>query len=231
MDSVELKEKYDALYNAAFSEIKNEGLTLDRYLDDPKDERKGLSLILQPSGAIAENVELFLSDARRIEPELYVQPIADLHVTVMSIISCREGFDYQLMDLKPYIECIAQSLCESIPFGLQFKGVSLSSEAVMICGFPQSQQLEHIRNRLREHFNTSNLFHTLDIRYKTELAHMTAIRHRMPLRDCSAFLEFIQRYREFDFGTMTASGLQLVETDWYARAKNRVNLHEYRLEI
>src|SRR5690606_5243024 len=155
MDSVELKEKYDALYNAGFPRIKNNGVTLDRYLDDPKDDRKGISLILQPSGAVAENVELFLSDAKRIEPELYVQPIADLHVTVMSIISCREGFDYQLMDLKPYIECIAQSLCESIPFGLQFKGVTLSSEPAKISGFPHSRQLEHIRMRSRETFKTS----------------------------------------------------------------------------
>lgn len=227
--SVELKEKYDALYNVAVPSIKSNGIALDRYLDDPKDDRKGLSLILQPSAAIAEKVELFLSDAKRIEPELYVQPIADLHVTVMSIISCREGFDYRRIDLKPYIECIAQSLRESIPFGLQFNGVSLSPEAVMICGFPQSQELEHIRNRFRENFNTSGLFHTLDIRYKTELAHMTALRHRIPLQDCGAFLEFIQRYREFDFGTMTVSRLQLVETDWYARAKNRVDLQDYRL--
>src|SRR5690606_27025947 len=118
----------------------------------------------------------FLSQLKVIEPTIYCQPLSDLHVTVMAIISCRDGFSYRTLDLKAYLDRIAASICDIKPFDVHFRGLSLSKEAVMISGFPADGSLEEIRDNLRSQFKSEDIFQTLDIRYKTVLSHMTAVR-------------------------------------------------------
>lgn len=228
--SKDLKKSYDDLYAAARPFIQRGEINPDPYIDDPSDRRKGLSLIFRPDQSLLESISRLLVPAQELEPALYCQPLADLHVTVMSIISCRDGFTYKDLDLQHYLDRIQPAIAEVNPFYVDFQGLSLSREAVMICGFPENGTLKQIRNRLRETFGATNdLFHTLDVRYKTILSHLTAIRYRDSLRDAEQFFTLIERYRDFNFGRMRVGTIELVETDWYARSESIVMLRKFVL--
>ena len=227
--SLELKNSYDAMYDAALPSVSTGRVTVDPLLDDQTDQRRGLSLIFRPDRQISENIFGFLSRLKDVEPHIYCQPLSDLHVTVMSIISCREGFSYRKLDLDRYSNRIAASLCDIKPFEVHFRGLSLSKEAVIVSGFPTDNSLERIRENLRNHFSSDEIFHTLDIRYKTVLSHMTAVRFRAPIVQTELFSRVLDDYQRFDFGRVRVGEIQFIETDWYARSKNIIDLKMFRL--
>src|SRR5690554_5948089 len=145
-----LKQHYTALWEKAFDKFKNGQFDYDLMLDDPSDSRMGLTLLAYPDIETRQNIGRLMEALKKIDPSQYYYPLIDIHVTVLSIISCTANF--QLEEIKPerYIDLLSDILAASPKFNIAFKGITASSSCVMVQGFPLDNQLNLLRDSLRE---------------------------------------------------------------------------------
>lgn len=209
--------------------IKSGNIEKDALIDDPADQRYGITLLTRPNAEVAHNIMGFLWQARQLEPEQYFYPQSDLHMTVLSIISCYAGFSLDQVDTKAYADKVQEALQDISAFDLEFRGITASASTVLIQGFPQDASLQLLRDRLREVFRSSDLQHSIDSRYKIVTAHSTVIRFRQPLRQSEQFWEFLEDHRHTDFGTFTISGLELLGNNWYQQKEKTQCIRRYTL--
>src|SRR5690625_2756040 len=95
---MKLLTQYDGLFDKAIEKLEAGKASVDPMLDDPKDDRFGLALIIRPSKEVIEKAKEFLAELNAQEPSQYPYPEEQIHITVLSIISCVEGF--QLGDIQ-----------------------------------------------------------------------------------------------------------------------------------
>ena len=105
-----LEHHYKKLYNESINKISSDNYEIDHLIDSNKDKRFGLTLLVRPSIEIKKEIQKFLNKIKEIEPDQYYYPNSDIHITVMSIISCYEGFDMTKIDMPKYIELIEKCL-------------------------------------------------------------------------------------------------------------------------
>ena len=101
-----LMEYYDNLYKDAILKIRSDNCQTDNLIDSPSDNRFGITLIIRPNIQIRNRVQKFLSELKAVEPDQYYYPNSDIHVTIMSIISCYKGFDLEQITLTDYVDLI-----------------------------------------------------------------------------------------------------------------------------
>lgn len=86
-----LAEHYNKLYRDSIAKIANGNYEIDRLIDSETDNRFGITLVIRPDAATKDKIQAFLTEAKAIEPDQYYYQNADLHITLMSIISCYDG--------------------------------------------------------------------------------------------------------------------------------------------
>ena len=96
-------------------------------------------------------------------------------------------------------------------------------------GMAQNNQLNSMREKLRAGFKNSSLQHSIDARYTLKTAHSSIIRFQAPVKHSKRFISLLEKYRNFNFGTLQVSELELVFNDWYQK-KQRGQLL-YRLPL
>jgi len=220
---------YDQLWQNALVHIQDKGFDHDPLIHSPTDGRFGITLLIRPSEEVNDAVQHFLSGVKAIEPGHYFYPNPDIHVTVMPIISCYEGFELSQINPNDYIDLLTGCLEGLPPFYIEFKGVTASTSCIMVKGFPLDDALEEIRNRLRLAFKDSPLEQSLDKRYPLQTAHATVIRFKEPVKKQEAILEELERFRDFAFGRFEVKNLELVFNDWYQREEKVRRLFSLRL--
>lgn len=225
-----LAEHYNKLYNDSVAKIANGNYEIDRLIDSDADNRFGVTLVIRPDAATNHNIQQFLAKAKAIEPDQYYYQNADIHITLMSIISCYDGFDIEDINAQDYIKLIQQVLAKHKSFKIQFKGLTASPSCILIQGF-LTNTLNEIRDELRKTFKNSDLQQSIDKRYNIQTAHATVIRFKSELTDQTALINLIEKYREFDFGTFSVKQIELVYNDWYQREKFVKKLHTFSLEL
>ncbi|MBE8726729.1 2'-5' RNA ligase family protein [Flavobacterium hungaricum] len=224
-----LQEHYNQLYKTAKGAILDEKYAIDSHLKKESDSRFGITLLIRPSDAVKSEIQLLLYDLRKAEPEQYFYPDSDIHITVMSIISCSEDFTLNQISPSDYIEIICKSLVEVDSIKIQFKGVTASPSAIMIQGFPTDETLNNLRNKLRENFKNSGLQQSIDSRYTISAAHATVMRFQDKLQDPKKLIQISEKYRDYDFGAFEVKNLELVYNDWYQRKSNTRVLGDFGL--
>lgn len=220
---------YDQLWENSLAHIQSKGFDHDPLIDSPLDNRFGITLLIRPSNEVNDAVQDFLARVKSIESAHYFYPNPDIHVTVMPIISCYEGFELRQIDPKDYIALLKNCLKDLPRFSVEFRGVTASPSCIMIKGFPMEDTLEEIRNRLRQAFKDSSLEQSLDKRYPLQTAHSTVIRFKQPVRDQAAALEQLDQFRDYYFGRFEVKELELVFNDWYQREGKVQKLYAFRL--
>jgi len=195
-----LTEHYNLLYEKSSKAILEGGYLIDDQIDSPSDNRFGITLLIKPSKQITRNIQAFLEELRAIDPAQYYYPASDMHVTVLSIISCYVGFELSRISVQDYVNLIQESLTGLEAIDIQFTGITASPAAVMIQGFPRNNALDELRNRLRNNFRSSGLEETIDTRYTIATAHVTAMRFRTQLKNSERFVAVLERYRQHVFG-------------------------------
>jgi 2'-5' RNA ligase len=220
---------YDQLWDNALLHVKSKGFDHDPLIDSPSDNRFGITLLIRPSQEVNDAVQHFLSRVKAIEPAHYFYPNPDIHVTVMPIISCYDGFELRQISPEAYISILKGCLVGLSPFSIEFKGVTVSPSCILIKGFPMDDTLKVIRNRLRLAFKDSPLKQSLDKRYPLQTAHSTVIRFKQPVRNQEAVLEQLDQFRDFYFGRFEVKELELVFNDWYQRKDKVQRLCTFRL--
>ncbi|KAA1243940.1 mutarotase [Aquimarina sp. RZ0] len=223
-----LKEHYKKLYEETKHYFISNNCQVDRLIDAHSDQRFGITLLLRPSINVKNNIQKFLSKLKEIEPDQYYYPNSDIHITVLSIISCYEGFDLNHIVLDRYIKIIQESLIDASKIKIECKGVTASPSCVMIKGFG-NPVLNDIRNRLRIQFKNSGLEQSIDTRYTILTAHATVVRYRKPISKKLEFLDLIEEYITYDFGSFDTDRLELVYNDWYQRERYVKKIQDFRI--
>jgi len=221
-----LAEHYNKLYTESITKISTGNYEIDHLIDDQTDKRFGITLLIRPDESTKANIQQFLDKVRAIEPNQYLYQSSDLHITVMSVISCYDGFDLADINSEEYIQLIDKALAKYSTFKIQFRGLTASPSCILVQGF-LTETLNEIRNDLRFAFKNSDLQQSIDKRYTIQTAHSTIIRFRTELENKNALLELIEKYRDFDFGTFEVNKIELVYNDWYQREQFVKKLHEF----
>ena len=224
----DLSVHYTNLYHDAVNKIKTDTYETDRLMDVP-DRRFGLTLITHPAFSVRNNIQQFLDELKVAEPDQYYYRDSDIHVTILSIISCYVGFDLSQVSVNDYIELIKKSIAGQQRFEIIFRGVTASPSCVMIQGFLSDSTLNDIRDCLRSSFKNSVLQQSIDKRYPLQTAHSTVVRFRTSFTKKDTFLQILENYRNYNFGTVTVDLLELVYNDWYQRKENVKVLYKFCL--
>lgn len=224
-----LQEQYNQLYQKSSKAISEGNYTIDNQINDASDSRFGLTLLIRPSDEVKHQIQSFLEELKEVDSKQYYYPNSDIHITLMAIISCYEGFTLDLIRVEKYIEIIQKSLINVEKIRIDFKGVTASPSAIMIQGFPTDESLNNLRDKLRENFKKSDLEQNIDSRYAIATAHSTVVRFQEKLEDAEQLIEVIAKFREFNFGEFTVDKLELVYNDWYQRKSNTINLADLYL--
>lgn len=224
-----LAAHYDAMRAAALPRLAQGRPELDALLEAPHDPRRGLTLLARPPAAIAEAIGNILADFRQHEPDQYYYPATDLHLTILSLISCHDGFTLAAIDPAAYRAVVGAVLARSRPFTVRLAGLTASAGGILVQGFPQDEGLAAMRTGLRQAFGAAGLRQSIDQRYRIQTAHSTIIRFRAPLRQPAHLLHLLAKYRHYPLGTWEIRTAELVFNDWYQRAANTVLLKKYPL--
>ena len=222
-----LENHYKKLYHDSIAKISSDNYHIDTLIDSKNDRRFGLTLIIRPSNEIKRKIQDFLKNFKEIEPNQYYYPNSDIHITVMSIISCYNDFDMSKIDVQKYIDLTKKCILKGIDLNITFKGITASPSGVMVKGFMNNNVLNDIRDRLRKEFKNSNLEQSLDKRYLIQTAHSTIIRFRKELSQKEKFLELLDNSINYDFGTFKVNKFELVYNDWYQREQYVKKIHEF----
>lgn len=227
--NLNLQAHYDAMRQAAIQRLARGDAELDPLIDCEMNPRMGITLLARPAAPVTAAIEAVLADFRQAEPAQYYYPASDIHLTVLSIISCYSGF--KLTDITPvdYQEAVQNILRYVRPFTITFTGLTASPGSIMVQGFPENDTLNDLRAELRAFFRASGLQQSIDQRYSIQTAHSTVLRFRSKLRNGPALLKKLAQYQHHSFGSFEVNSLELVHNDWYQRAANTVLLAQYAL--
>lgn len=224
-----LTEHYNQLYKTSSEIISAGKYSIDSELKNESDSRFGITLLIRPNDEIKANIETFINELKKAEPEQYFYPDSDIHITVMSIISCSENFSLNQISPNEYIEIICRSLVEVDKIRIHYKGITASPSAIMIQGFPSDETLNNLRNRLRKNFKKSGLQQSIDSRYEISTAHSTVMRFQEKLQNPKKLIEIAEKFRDYDFGKFEVKNLELVYNDWYQRKSTTRVLGDFGL--
>ncbi|WP_194766375.1 2'-5' RNA ligase family protein [Tamlana sp. I1] len=224
-----LEAHYNKLYKASKSQILADAYEIDPLIDSKTDNRFGITLLIRPSEAVKKNIQKCIDELKHREPNQYYYPNSDIHITIMSIISCYNGFNLSKIDLSKYIEIIQNCLTNTKEVRIQFKGLTASNSCIMLQGYMSDSTINDIRDRLRIAFKNSNLEQSLDKRYAIQTAHATIVRFKSVLNNKVEFLKTVETYKNFDFGTFKVENFELVYNDWYQRQKFVKKLHVFKV--
>jgi 2'-5' RNA ligase len=225
-----LSEHYNTLFKTSAELILSENYTTDPMINDNSDKRFGITLLIRPNEQIKINIQSFLKELKKTEPEQYYYPDSDIHITVLSIISCTEDFTLDKFYTSDYVEIIEKSLVDVNKIEIDYVGVTLSPSAVMIQGFPSDDSLNILRDKLRSNFKNSSIKQSIDSRYCITAAHSTVMRFQKKLENLRKLLEVIEKFRNHNFGKFTVDKIELVYNDWYQRERNTINLCDLYLK-
>ncbi|MCA8830411.1 2'-5' RNA ligase family protein [Hymenobacter pini] len=226
---MDLQEHYTAMRDATVHRLLHDGADPDPLLHSPQDTRRGITLLARPPAAVTAAIEAILADFRSIEPAQYYYPASDIHLTILSIISCYAGFTLGQIDPVAYRQAVQQIARLVRPFRIRYEGFTASPGGIMVQGFPEDDGLENLRDVTREFFRNSSLQQSIDTRYSIHTAHSTVIRFTEPLADAPALVARLAQYQGLYIGTFEVQEVELVYNDWYQRARNTVLLEKYPL--
>jgi 2'-5' RNA ligase len=114
-------------------------------------------------------------------------------------------------------------------FKISFRGITASPSCVMIQGFPLDDNLAILRDRLRDSFRASNLVHSMDKRYTLKTAHSTVIRFKRPLHNNRNFIDFLNQYRDYNFGSVEMNSIDFVYNNWFMTNSIVKTINSYKL--
>ncbi len=194
---------------------KNNNCETDSLINEPSDMRRGITVLSYFDNSVDVKVANFLNELKLIEPDQYYYPKEELHLTILSIISCITGFKLSNIDIEAYSSIFQEAIKEIGAFNVKYKGITVSPSCILIQGFPDNKQLCHLRNSLRKNFKKAKLESTIDSRYEISTAHTTAVRCIAPFKNSSNLMNILSKYKDYDFGILEVNSLDLVYNNWY----------------
>lgn len=210
-----LTAHYDSLWNKSIKKFESGQFEYDSQAGSEKDNRYGITLLARPSNQVKDKIRCLQETLKKVAPHQYYYPDSDLHITILSIISCYPGFNPDQINPGEY-SSIIQSVIDSVPpFRIDFNGLTASPSCILIRGFPEADHLNSLRNGLRKKLLNSGLQHSIDSRYRLKTAHITSIRLTQPLINEQVFIKNLTGLEKMNFGSCLVDSLEFVGNDWY----------------
>lgn len=227
----DLCEFYDSLWRKAIGHFNDTGqVWVDPHLADKRgDRRLGLSVIGRLSSEVVGEFSTLLRELASVAPNQYFYRPDEFHITVLSLFTATKAFKPYFAQSPQYLAAVRPALSAARHFEVIFQGITASSSAVMVQGFPKSPELNQLRDRLRESLRDAGLGEGLDKRYHISTAHATVMRFQTQPRNLRKLVDTLAGYREYGFGQTTFRTLQLVKNDWYMSSDKVEVLAEYSL--
>lgn len=213
-DTARLEAHYEAMWTGAIGALAAGDIDCDSRLSLGPDPRRGLTLIARPGPALAARFDALLDRLCAVEPRQYRHPVADMHVTVLSLFTVTDDPGPSLAHLEDYRAAVHAALAGE-GFTIDFDGITLSRGAVLARGFPRGPGLETLRERLRGELRARGLAASLDQRYRLVTAHATLLRFAAPLAQPARLAALLEALRDEPLGEMWVDRLELVINDWY----------------
>jgi 2'-5' RNA ligase len=222
---------YDSLWHDATSHFSDtRQVRIDPHLADKRgDRRLGFSVIGRPSPEVAGELSTLLHELALVAPNQYFYQPDEFHVTVLSLFTATEAFEPYFAQSPRYLAAVRPVLSTARHFEVVFHGITASSSAVMVQGFPNGPGLNQLRDRLRKSLREAGLGDGLDERYRISTAHVTVMRFQTQPRNLEKLVDALASYRKYSFGQATFRTLQLVKNDWYMSSDKVKVLAEYPL--
>ena len=219
-----LQAHYDTMWEHAFGAIARGDIDCDTRLAAGPDPRRGISLIARPCPSLQARCDSLLDRLAGAEARQYRYPAADMHMTILSLLTAGAGVAIHPALVKDY-HAAARAAVDGIePIEIDVDGIALSRGAVMARGFPRGPALESLRERLRTQLRDRGLDGALDRRYRLVTAHMTLFRFTEPLHDAARFAALLDELRDEQLGVMRIGQAELVINDWYMSSQSLVRV-------
>jgi 2'-5' RNA ligase len=226
--------KIQAIYDGMWAEFRlaarNGTFELDSNILNPNDTRRGITALAyldNNSAGLCNDITTFMADVKAIAPYQYFYPKSDIHLTLLSVISCVEDFKLSTINKDEYVTIFQEVMQNSAPIEVHFKGITASPSCLVIQGFPLNEQLNEIRDQLRTKFKDSGLRVSIDSRYKQTTAHLSIVRFQHQIQNSELLLSLCQRYRQHDFGSVRFNQSELVFNNWYQNLSETQSLSTY----
>ncbi|MCA1928341.1 2'-5' RNA ligase family protein [Rheinheimera sp.] len=229
MTRQQLEQHYQSLWLQSLQKFEQQQFDTDPLLTATNDSRYGVTLLARPSEQVKQQIQQHLAELMLLESAQYYYPASDLHLTILSLISCYAGFTLSQIDTAAYVELVEEVLADAAPFRLHFRGITASPSCVLVQGFFDGQELNQLRAKLRSAFGLSTLQHSIDQRYVIQTAHMTVLRFTQQPANPALFLQKLKAFTSVDFGSCVIDQLELVGNDWYQRQQKTVLIKSLRL--
>lgn len=218
------QEIYDNLFEQSISSLEAGQNACDHLLADRiNDTRFGITLRLRPNKDVLKRISDFQKELIQIDKSQYYPPIEDLHLTVMAIIACEEGFNINKIPLEEFKMNIIKSIDGIKSLNVAFNGITCSPDALLVQGYSLDSNLDKLRNNIRDNFKNSSLSHSIDSRYPIRTAHITIARFTKKINRPKDFANMIKENRIKDFGVIEFKEIELTLNDWYHTNKT-INL-------
>lgn len=107
-----MQSKYDDIMERGAVALQEKSYSLDPYLHATSplsDCRRGLTLIARLRGEVKSNILSFIQQVSLLEPDQYLHEPDSLHITVLSIISARDGYSMP-SNIDKYVDIISTAL-------------------------------------------------------------------------------------------------------------------------
>jgi 2'-5' RNA ligase len=226
----DLKSLYSKMWIDSIDRFKSNKCETDLLINDPTDMRRGITILSYFNNSVEVEVSNFLEELKIIEPDQYYYPKKELHLTILSIISCITGFKLSNINVDAYSSIFKETIKDIGGFKIKYKGITVSPSCILIQGFPDNEQLSYLRNSLRVNFKKAKLESTIDARYEISTAHATVVRCQTPFKNSIDLMKVLSKYRDYDFGTLEVKSLDLVFNNWYQNLSITKNLSSLKLK-
>lgn len=210
-----LNSHYDAIWRHSNDAIRNGDIDCDPRLAHGPDPRRGLTVIARPDALLAARFDGLLDQLAEVEPQQYRHPLADMHVTILSLFTVCQDYHAQLARCEDYRAAVREAVAGMPAFEIAFRGLTASRGAVLAQGIPCDGTLDALRERLRAQLRARDLDAALDQRYKLVTAHSTLLRFMRPLAQPARLADAIAGLREAPLGRMRVERVELALNDWY----------------
>jgi len=210
-----LQEIYDQMWNQASVEFRGGEITTDPLIENSKDTRRGISLVLRPDSSALDGLSGIQERLRPIAKHQYFPSLKTLHVTLLSIISCEDHFQIDDIDALHYADVIENALARIPSFDLTFRGLCASPSCVIAQGFVDPQLIAEARSAVQEGLNRAGLRHTIGKRYPPKTAHCTVLRFKSAQISTEALLHAIDTLRDTPIGSCHVRETIFEFNDWY----------------
>lgn len=224
----ESEEIYTGLWRSALDLFERGEYETDPLILDPADMRRGLTLRARLAPDIVARIEEYTKPLNVFLPNQYFTPASDIHLTVLTVVSCYDGFHHDPEMDEAYCNVFSECTRQLPPPQIIFTGISASPSCLLLRGVPANCHLRELRHQLKCRLKASSLPHSVDLRYPLTTAHATLMRF-VAKDDISKFTAYIKANQNHYFGTQRIDEVEFVTNDWCHKKSNTKLIKTFEL--